>query len=121
MARAVTVSIALCLIYFLYIIYIAWVIPDFLALLVNFILVPLTIGVLTFRQLRRAPLPLLWLLLMAALIPLPTVLYSGGDPAKPWLHWELYCAVVFVFAIGEGLGYVATWVLNRKKASDAKA
>jgi hypothetical protein len=121
MARAIAVAVALCLLDFLYIRYIAWVVPGILALPINLVVVPLAIGVIAFRQFQTAPIPLLWLILMPALIPLPTTLLSGGDPAKPGLHWELYYVVVFILFIGEGMGYVATWLFKRKKVPDAKA
>jgi hypothetical protein len=121
MVRAAIITVVLSGLHFLYFRYVASAVPDYMALVVNFVVLPLLIGVIAFRAFRKVPKSLLLLLLAPALIPLPSVLYFGGDPAKPGLEWALYYVLVFFLALGEVAGCAAQWLLNRRKGAHVQA
>lgn len=82
---------------------VAELVPDAYALAVNFVLVPLILGVLGFTLLRARVLAKL---LLMATIPVAHVLYFGADSAKPGLEnmvaageYVSICVGVFVGAL----------------------
>jgi hypothetical protein len=115
MARAAGLIILLASALFGYYQFVALLLPDYLALLVNIIAVPGILGVLAYVGLRSSPNSVAWLLLTPVLVPLPVTLYLGGDPAKPGLEWLVYYVVVICIALGEIAACFVFWLINRKK------
>ena len=95
--------------------FLASLLPDYLALLINVIAMPGIFGALAYVGLRGSPNSVLWLWLTPLLVPLPLPLILGGDPAKPGLEWEVYYVLAIFFALGEIAACFVSWLINRKK------
>ena len=115
MARAAGVIILLASALFAYYAFVASLLPDYLALLVNVIAVPGVLGVLAYLGLRGFPHSAAWLWLTPVLVALPVPLTLGSDPAKPGVEWLVYFVVVICIALGEIAACFVFWLINRKK------
>jgi hypothetical protein len=78
-------------------------------------------GVVVYVASRRAPWLIAWLLIAAIIIPLPSLLYFGGDPAKPGLENLIYIGMVVVILVAELLAWLSNWVFLRVRSINAEA
>jgi hypothetical protein len=115
MARSAGIFVLLAGAFFGYYEFLASLLPDYPAFLLNVIVIPGFFGVLAYVGLRGSPNSILWLLPAPVLVPLPLPLIFGGDPAKPGLEWEVYYVLVIFFALGEIAACFVSWLINRKK------
>lgn len=88
----------------------------------NLLIVPAAFGVLIYLCFRRANWWGLWAVVAPFLVPLPTVLYQGGDPAKPGLHWLIYWVIVIAIALSTAIAWaVDKYVLQGHEPNDRPA
>ena len=108
MARAVLLTAALTGLFFAYFEFVAPLLPSGGPVL-HLIAVPLAFGAIAYFGSRTIPWRIAWLIALPILIPLPTLLHLGGDPAKPGLENVIYVGIVLVIAFAEA----ATWLIDR--------
>jgi hypothetical protein len=73
------------------------------------IILPVVLGGFAYLGLRSVRWRIAWLIALPILVPLPTLLLLGGDPAKPGLENVIYVGIVLVMVIAEA----ASWLIDR--------
>jgi hypothetical protein len=89
-----------------------------LALLVAVLLLS---GVAIYSGCRQSRWLIAWLVIAAVVVPLPPLLYLGGDPAKPGLEYLLYFAEVVVIVVAEVLAWLLDRLIRRRRQVNAEA
>src|SRR5688572_8657747 len=98
MPRGALLTAALAGVFFAYFQFIAPLLPGGSSVLpvLSLVVVPGSLGALAYVAFRKVAWRLAWLIALPILVPLPTVLYMGGDPAKPGLENVIYVGIVIV-------------------------
>ena len=110
MPRGALWAAALAGVFFVYFQFIAPLLPATSSLVpvLGLVAVPTALGAFAYVGSRKVPWRLAWLIALPILVPLPTCLYIGGDPAKPGLENLIYVGIVLVMALAEG----AAWLVH---------
>ena len=120
MRRPALTTLALVAAFIAYIELLAPLVPDQGALAV-LITVLVVFGVASYLGARASPWSFAWLIATPIVVPLPPLLYLGGDPAKPRLEYLVYYVMVLVMAVAELLAWLIDKLASRRRGIDAEA
>jgi hypothetical protein len=123
MSRGVLLTAALAAVFFAYFQFIAPLLPGGSSVvpLLGLVAMPATLGALAYVGFRKAPWRLAWLIASPIFVPLPTVLFMGGDPAKPGLENVIYVGIVLVMALAEGVAWLVHHFVFRRGEANVEA
>lgn len=94
----------------LYFVLAAKYVPPEYALLVNFGIIPVLVGVCGYMVLRG---PVYLRALLVSIVPLALVLYFGADPGKPGVEMTLFYVYLGTVLTGLAIGFAIEKMLNR--------
>ena len=89
-------------------------VPQEWILVVNFVLVPVVLGALTYFLFAGERFTRLALV---GAIPVLSILLAGGDPAKPGLALGLIGPLLIVFLLGAGISVALQWFLKARNSN----
>jgi len=113
MIRNILTISAVILVYLSYLLLISERVPADDRLLINFLVVPILLGVCGVIALSREIGAVTRIALIAA-TPILPILIFGGDPAKPGLELILIGPLALMFSIGAAIGIALQMMLKRK-------
>jgi hypothetical protein len=98
----------------LYFVLAAKYVPPEYALLVNFGIIPVVVGVCGYMVFRG---PVYLRALLVSAVPVALVLYFGADPGKPGIEMTLFYVYLGTVLAGLGIGFIIEKVLRRNHSS----